>query len=303
MDLDLRLVASFLMLVKERHYGRAASRLHVSASSLSRRIQALERQVGISLIVRGPVGVVALTSAGQRFAAAAVPLMAGARAAREAARNDPLQYPLRFGVPAGTGGCLMHFDMPNIVRGLQIGYPEARVEYLNVPFPELTRSLVESRVDVLWTVAPVRHAMVDTFPLSITSARIGLVGAEHRFAEAEAVDVEVFSDEVMRYSPLVPAEWMSLFWLADIRPRREARLMGIDVRDLSTALRRTADDTAVTTSLELIIPQLSRRVRAVSLKGAAPVVFHVARRRTDERSAVRALIDALRALGPLQLSG
>ncbi|MEV6865215.1 LysR family transcriptional regulator, partial [Streptosporangium subroseum] len=74
MDLDLGLVADFLVLVKEGHYGRAAVRLHLTSSALTKRIQRLERQLGVVLVERGPAGVFAVTSAGRRFAIAAEPL-------------------------------------------------------------------------------------------------------------------------------------------------------------------------------------------------------------------------------------
>jgi DNA-binding transcriptional LysR family regulator len=47
MDLDLSCVASFLVLLDERHYGRAAAKLNLTSSALSKRIQRLERQVGV----------------------------------------------------------------------------------------------------------------------------------------------------------------------------------------------------------------------------------------------------------------
>ncbi|MEV6862112.1 LysR family transcriptional regulator, partial [Streptosporangium subroseum] len=74
MDLNLGLVADFLVLVQERHYGRAAVRLHLTSSALTKRIQRLEGQLGVVLVERGPAGVFAVTSAGRRFAIAAEPL-------------------------------------------------------------------------------------------------------------------------------------------------------------------------------------------------------------------------------------
>lgn len=94
MNLDLGLVADFLVLVQERHYGRAAVRLHLTSSALTKRIQRLERQLGVALIERGPSGVLAVTSAGQRFELAAGPLIAQASAARDSARATPVHCTL-----------------------------------------------------------------------------------------------------------------------------------------------------------------------------------------------------------------
>ena len=81
MDLDLSCVASFLVLLREGSYGRAAAVLHLSQSALSKRIQRLERQLGVALVVRDAAGVTGTTPAGARFAEHAPALLAAARAA------------------------------------------------------------------------------------------------------------------------------------------------------------------------------------------------------------------------------
>ncbi|WP_329083684.1 LysR family transcriptional regulator [Streptosporangium sp. NBC_01469] len=298
MDLDLGLVANFLVLVQERHYGRAAVRLHLTSSALTKRIQRLEGQVGVTLVERGPAGVFAVTSAGRRFATAAEPLIAQANAARERARAAPARYTLRVGVPAGIGALLRRTDMTGLAREVRRNFPEARLVSRDVPFPALTRCLPEHRVDVLWTTAPVRHPDVDSYPLTMTTERIGVVGARHPLAGAEAMNVEDFSEQPILYNPAGADEWMSQFWLGDVRPRREARLVEIDAGDLTHVLRQTADETAVMTTVAEMAPLLGSDLRAVTLTGAAPVVFHAARRRADRRGAVHALVEAFQALGP-----
>ena len=91
---------------------------------------------------------------------------------------------------------------------------------------------------------------------------------------------------------------MNQFWLGDVRPRREARLVEIDAGDFTHVLRQTADGTAVMATVAEFAPLLGSGLRAVTLTGAAPVVFHAACRRTDRRGAVHALVKAFQALGP-----
>jgi DNA-binding transcriptional LysR family regulator len=66
-DLDLRAVRYFLVLAEELHFGRAARRLDLSRSGLSRSISALERQLALRLFVRSHGGL-RLTTAGSQLA-------------------------------------------------------------------------------------------------------------------------------------------------------------------------------------------------------------------------------------------
>lgn len=85
MDLDLGCVADFLVLLEEGSYRRAAGRLHLSTSALSRRMKRLEHQVGVPLLVRGPIGTSGATTAGLAFAEGAGPLLQVAHEARASA--------------------------------------------------------------------------------------------------------------------------------------------------------------------------------------------------------------------------
>ena len=64
---DTRDLHCFTVLCEELHFGRAAARLDVSPSTLSRRIAALERLVGAALFARTSRSV-ALTDAGGELA-------------------------------------------------------------------------------------------------------------------------------------------------------------------------------------------------------------------------------------------
>ncbi|MGW6501297.1 LysR family transcriptional regulator [Nonomuraea angiospora] len=292
------MVASFLVLVEEMHYGRAAVRLHMSSSALTKRIQRLERQVGVPLVERDSTGVLAVTSAGRRFAIAAAPLIVQANAALKSAQAKPARYTLRVGMPAGGGAMLGHFDMTRIARDVRRSFPEVRLMLQNVPFSALTRCLPEHQVDVLWNIAPVHHPAVESFPLPITSPRIGVVAARHPLADAGTMNVEDFSEQPMLYIPAVAEEWMNQFWLADVRSRREARLVETESEDVIGVLRSIVEGKAVIAAVAHIAPLLGSGLRSVTLTGAAPLVYYVACRRTDRRAAVHALVEAFEAVGP-----
>jgi len=64
---ELRDLRSVGVLVEELHFGRAATRLGVTPSTLSRRIRAIEQELGVPLFVRTSRKV-ALTDAGRELA-------------------------------------------------------------------------------------------------------------------------------------------------------------------------------------------------------------------------------------------
>ncbi len=209
MDLDLSLAASFLVLAEERHYGRAATRLNVSSSALTKRIQRLERQLGVLVLDRGPGGVLDLTPAGQRFATEVGPLLVHAEAVRSIARTGRRDCVLRLGIPAGTAEALRPLDLAGAAREVRSSFPQTRLVRVDVDFSELTRCLPDGQVDVLFTSAPVQHAAVTSERLGLTSRRIGLVGRQHALADAGSIDVADYMEQSMIFNPSVPSEWMS----------------------------------------------------------------------------------------------
>nr|WP_083976055.1 LysR family transcriptional regulator [Herbidospora sakaeratensis] len=298
MDLDLGLVANFLVLIEEKHFGRAAIRLHMTSSALSKRIKRLERQVGADLIEHDPGGVFAVTPAGRRFAADAVPLIAWADAARANARTTPTRHTVRLGVPAGTMAILSKVDLGGVTREVRRSFPEAHLVRQDVAFTELATCLPDRQVDLLWTFAPVRHPVVDTCPLPLSAPRVGVVPARHALADAGTMKVEDFSEQPILYNPICPEEWMSQFWLGDVRPRREARLVETYAQSFTGVLRHASGGTAVIATVLEVKPLLGAAFRPIELTGAAPVDFHLARRRTDRHGAVDAFWKAFQGVSP-----
>lgn len=301
-DVDLELADSFLTLVDEWHYGRAADALHLSPSALTKRIQRLERQVGVRLVQRGPEGLAGLTTAGIDFARTARPLLHQARAAARAARTASAQDVLRVGLPAGSGAFLRSMDLDVVSDGIRLAFPGLHVALIEVPFPLVTRCLPEGLVDVILTIAAVRHPGVDSVPLQLTSDRIGVVSTRHHpLAGALEVAVTEFCEHSLLYNPAVPDEWMSPFWLADVRCRAEARLTITHGSNNQRVQRDVQSGSAAMVTLSPDRHVLPLGLQSVALAGADPVTFHVATRRRDGRAAVRTYVELMRALGPRNL--
>lgn len=103
MAADVRLLRALVALDAERHFGRAAQRVHLSQPALSRQIAQLEREIGAELFRRTSRSVEP-TPAGRRLAQRAADALGAIDAAVEEARTgDARPAVVRLGVTETVG--------------------------------------------------------------------------------------------------------------------------------------------------------------------------------------------------------
>jgi DNA-binding transcriptional LysR family regulator len=121
----LRDIALFVEVAREKNFAKAAGKLAMPPSSLSRRIAALEASIGLKLLVRSTRRV-ELTDAGALYLARCESVVEAAQEAHEQVRGV-VQNPqglLRISAEPETGPLLLG---PLIARYLE-SYPDLRVE-------------------------------------------------------------------------------------------------------------------------------------------------------------------------------
>ncbi|WP_341359043.1 LysR family transcriptional regulator [Georgenia sp. M64] len=293
MHLDLDCAESFAVLAQERHYGRAAARLHLTSPTLTKRIQRLERQLGVQLLLRGPGGVVALTAGGARLAVELGPLLAHEVRVRRASRGRGTT--LVVGIPHDGDDDTLDEQLADVQRLVRLENPDVSMLRRRTPFPLMTTWLLDGRVDVQLTAGPVRHAAIRSTPIAAVS-RIVAVGRRSALGEAASLAVDDVVDLPLLYDPGLPADFMEPFWLADVRPAAQARLVGIVARDSRAVLEHVLRDVGVMVLLPIQAAGVPPGVRLLPLAGLPPLVLHAATRMSDRRAAVRSLLDALRSL-------
>ncbi|RKN20997.1 LysR family transcriptional regulator [Micromonospora musae] len=84
--MELRHLHAFVAVAEERSFSRAATRLRVAQSAVSRTVQALERELGLPLFERSR-HYVELTKTGHATLDSARAALAAAEAVRDAARQ------------------------------------------------------------------------------------------------------------------------------------------------------------------------------------------------------------------------
>jgi DNA-binding transcriptional LysR family regulator len=177
-------------LSEERHFTRAAHRLHVSQPSLSQQVKALERELGAKLFDRTP-GEVVLTAAGEAF----VPWARQALADLEAGRADvrELQGRRRGTLSLGATPSLTTGLLPTVLARLHAAYPGIELRLHEAGSPDLVEQVVDGRLDLALVILPTPVGTVTTAPLAEEELVLA-VPPDHPLAGAGPIAVEALRD-------------------------------------------------------------------------------------------------------------
>lgn len=121
MDLDPRLLRYFITVAEERHFGRAAARLHISQPPLSYAIRQLEENVGARLLARTSRHV-ELTDAGQVLYREALILLRQAEDVRTLVRQ--VDAGLRGRLRIGFVGSMLYRGLPALLNAMRAELPD-----------------------------------------------------------------------------------------------------------------------------------------------------------------------------------
>ncbi|MFE2070332.1 LysR substrate-binding domain-containing protein [Streptomyces sp. NPDC059467] len=144
--LDLRQLRYFVIVAEEEHVGRAAERLHISQSPLSRQIAQLEKNLGLTLFERSQQRI-RLTSDGRVFLTEATALL------RHADRLENLGRRLgrgeEGGLCVGYVGDAMHTGLlPRALRALHEERPGIHVALYDLTASQQFEGLRQRSLDI-----------------------------------------------------------------------------------------------------------------------------------------------------------
>jgi DNA-binding transcriptional LysR family regulator len=183
-NVDLRRLRYFVAVAEERHFGRAAARLHMSTPPLSQRIRELESELGVTLFERTSRSV-ELTPAGDRLLGEARAVLAAADRFEQAAlqlTSSPTD--LSFGFCHGSEGGAMR-----ALRRFRDERPDVVVHPASMTSVHIAEGIAAGKI----AVGIVRGAHdlepVATVPLARVPVDHVAVSIGHRLAAAEVVSV------------------------------------------------------------------------------------------------------------------
>jgi DNA-binding transcriptional LysR family regulator len=189
---ELRHLRYFVAVAEERHFGRAAERLHMAQPPLSQQIRRLETELGVTLLYRttrsvevAPAGEVLLTRAKEVLAA----VDGAIEDTRRAARGE-------FGhLAIGFTGSATYALLPRLAAALRGALPgvvlDLRGELLT---PAQVGGLLDGTLDLGVLRPPVRERSLSVEVVR-SDALIAVLPKAHRLAAADAVPLEELADE------------------------------------------------------------------------------------------------------------
>jgi DNA-binding transcriptional LysR family regulator len=227
MDVDLRILRSFVAVADELHFTRAAERLHVSQPALSKQIDQLERHLRLRLVKRTSRHV-ALTAAGRALLPGARELLAAwgglLAEVQEAAATEARTLQVGFIAHAAGELTPVIFDRFARLR------PDWRVNLVQAPWTDPTAGLACGDVDVALLRPPLPDgaAVIRTSTL-LTEDRWVAMSAGHPLAGQDVIRFEQLLDEPFIALPAEAGVWRD-FWLALDHRAGHPVVIGAEVR-------------------------------------------------------------------------
>lgn len=143
--IELRHLRYFIAVAEELNFTRAAERIHIDQTPLSRAVRDLEERLGVQLLVRAPRRL-ALTPAGLQLLVEARKLFIRLERVKRVVRRTHALHraPLRVGVADG----IAHPMLVECFTRWQAAVPEIALELSEMPARELAFALKHEDVDI-----------------------------------------------------------------------------------------------------------------------------------------------------------
>lgn len=185
---ELRYVVT---LARERHFGRAAERCHVSQPTLSVAVKKLEDELGIPLFERSKSSI-RVTETGQRIIEQAQRVLDQVGVIRDMAQDgkNQLNSPLKVGAIYTIGPYLF----PHLLPELRRAAPDMSLYIEENYTASLRQKLRHSELDAIIVALPFDEPEVVTLPL-YDEPFVVLLPAGHPLTEKEQITAEEMSKE------------------------------------------------------------------------------------------------------------
>lgn len=194
---ELSQLRCFVAAAEELHFGRAAARLNMTQSPLSRQIQLLERILDVTLLERTSRNV-ALTPAGRVFLIEARRIVrlaeSASLSARRVAKGDAGKVAIGFTAVSG------YTLIPQIVAQARAALPNIDLELREMVSGDQTDALLTGMIDIGFVRPPVVRQEFDTALMSSEPLVVALPSGDPRQAQSVLSPADLDGQSLIMYS-------------------------------------------------------------------------------------------------------
>jgi DNA-binding transcriptional LysR family regulator len=184
---QLNQLAYAVAVAEERHFTRAAARLHLAQPSLSRQVRLLERELGVVLFNRGPgQGLVTVTADGEALLPFIRRVLADVEATSIEARA--LTGMARGQLSIGATPSLITRVLAPALVEFHDSHPGIDLQVIEAGSHQLVRQLGSGEVDLALVVLPISDPQVAAMPL-FNDPLVLAVSPTHPLAARNSVQV------------------------------------------------------------------------------------------------------------------
>jgi DNA-binding transcriptional LysR family regulator len=262
--MELRQLEHFVAVAEERHFSRAAMRVHIVQSGLSSSIRLLERELGTSLFVRSTRRV-ELTEAGRAFLPEARAALAAARRAREAVGE--VEGLLRGTLSLGIMQVLCPLDLPALLGRFRREHPHVELR-LHQSAAAVAVDMVRSgELDLGFVGLPLRDIRGVRATVLADDPMVVACPRDHPLAERESLtlrqlEAETFIEFPNDWGVRIAAD--RVFAAAGI-----SRRIAFELNDVATLLDLVANGLGIALVPRWVATN-ERPIALVPLRGRAP---------------------------------
>lgn len=189
--MELRDLQCFAAVVEMRALSRAARHVHLAQPALSRRIHALERELGVDLLTRHAKGV-GLTPAGVAFARGGEQLLGDLATALDRAEATAAGRRGRVVLAATRGAAARGFPT-DVQESIRSDYPDITLVIRDVEQPSPADAVAQDRADVAVCTESELQAGLESESLWVETLDQVIVSRLHPLATRAAVTLEDLS--------------------------------------------------------------------------------------------------------------
>ncbi|MTH36301.1 LysR family transcriptional regulator [Paracoccus limosus] len=252
--MDLRQLRYFVAVARERNFTRAAQMLNIAQPPLSRQIQLLEEELGVTLILRSSRPI-RLTDAGRLFYEQALQILGRVSQMKEATRRVGMNRNpvLSIGFVAST----LYGGLPVLVRNLRRNAPEVDIQLLEMLSIQQIPALKEGRIDIGF--GRLRHSDPSIISTVLREERlVAALPCDTALAhDSGPIPLSALSGQKLIVYPKEPRpsyadHIINLLLAADVQPAEV-----LEVREIQSALGLVAADSGI-----CVIPASAQQMRA-----------------------------------------